>query len=370
MIKLSLLYFLFYFCLGGSLLYFSNLFETIGMNGKLSGTVFALGSLLAIFWQPIVGFLADKTKKSREILALLMAIMSLALGKLYFAPETGVAFYIFLLYSLAIWGFMPLIDSVTVSANLPFGKIRLWGSIGFAAGSFASGKLIAVFGITAFLIFIAIVASITAAVVMTLPEIVVSECEKVSMDDIKKLIHNPNYALFIFFSIMILGGLNSHNTFFSLYFQKIGGGTALFGGVVFFLTMSEVPFMGIGPRLIEKHGTRWPLILAGIMYCIRWGLYYFFPYPAMVAITFFLQGASVGLFFGVAAAHIKNIVDRKTIATAMTTFMAAGTLGGTVIQFVSGIIIDRKGVLAIYLMFMILSIIGTTTFALGSKKSN
>lgn len=368
MIKLSILYFLFYSALGSSIIYFANLFDSIGMGGKILGIVFALGSLLAIIWQPFIGFIADKSRKVKEILALSMFIMAAALIALYFRQDILATSAVYLIYSLCIWGVMPLIDSVTVSFDYPFGKIRLWGAIGFAVGSFIGGKAISVWGVPSFLLLAGGLAALTGGIFMTLENIEVKEGEKANFSDIKSLLENRKYLLFIFFTIMILGGVNSHSSFFSLYFQKIGGGIALFGGIVFLLVLSEVPFMGIAPKFIEKYGTEIPLITAGIMYCVRWGVYYFFPYPGIIAATFFLQGASIGLFFGVAAAHIKNIVDRRTISTAMTTFMAAGTFGGMMLQLLSGIAIDRFGILSIYFLFMILSIIGTAVFAFKRKK--
>ncbi|MGL4944714.1 MAG: MFS transporter, partial [Fusobacteriaceae bacterium] len=68
MFKLSALYFLFYFCLGGSLLYFSSFFNSIGISGKMSGLIFSMGSMLAMIWQPLLGYISDRSKKTKEIL--------------------------------------------------------------------------------------------------------------------------------------------------------------------------------------------------------------------------------------------------------------------------------------------------------------
>ncbi|MGL4980529.1 MAG: MFS transporter, partial [Fusobacteriaceae bacterium] len=138
---------------------------------------------------------------------------------------------------------------------------------------------------------------------------------------------------------------------------------------VFLVTMSEVPFMGHASKWIEKFGTKQSLLLSGIVQALRWAIYYFVPSPEWVAFTFLLQGASVGIFFAVAATHIKNIVDKKTISTAMTTYMAAGTFGGTISQFISGQIIDSYGVVTIYLFFTIFSLIGVGVMFLDEKQN-
>ncbi|MGL4253254.1 MAG: MFS transporter [Fusobacteriaceae bacterium] len=368
MFKLSALYFLFYFCLGGSLLYFSSFFNSIGISGKMSGLIFSMGSMLAMIWQPLLGYISDRSKKTKEILIALMGTMALALLILGLKPLPAVAFIGFLIYSLTIWGFMPLIDSVTVNTGYSFGRIRLWGSIGFSVGSFVSGKVIEMTEQNGFLFLISGVAVITALALLTLENNSAKEGERAHFSDILNLIKNKNYLIFIIFTILILGTMNSHNTFFSLYFNKIGGGAGFFGTVVFLITMSEVPFMGLASRWVERFGTKKILLISGGLLALRWGIYYFIPSPKIVALSFFLQGASIGVFFAVAATHIKKIVDPKTISTAMTTYMAAGTLGGTMTQLVSGNIIDSLGVVSIYLFFMVFSLIGVGVFSFEKNK--
>ncbi len=367
MLRLSELYFIFYFTLGGSLLYFSNLFSSIGIDGKTSGLIFSSGSLIAMLFQPLMGILADKTKKNKEILSSLMLAIGIMSIVFYFYSNVKMSFIIFVLYSMAVFGVMPLIDGIAVSTTYPFGKLRLWGSIGFAAGSFISGKSISLFGNKSFLIVTLIAAISTIVIIMSLEKIDVKESEKANFKDIKNLMKNPDYLVFLMFTIIILGVVNAHNSYFSIYFTKIGGNTTFFGIVVFLLTMSEVPFMNLSARGTVKYGSKNLLVVAGVMCIVRWGVYYFFPMPNVIAGTFLLQGASIGIFFGLASAYIKTIVSKKTISTAITTFMAAGTLGGTILQLISGNILDKYGIESIYFMFFILCGIAVVVFIPGKK---
>lgn len=367
MFKLSSLYFLFYFCLGGSFLYFSSFFNSIGISGRMSGVIFSVGSLLTMVWQPFVGFVSDRSKKTKEILIILMGMTALILIILGLNPSPMFAFPAFVIYSLSIFGFMPLLDSVAIHTSYPFGRVRLWGSIGFSVGAFVSGKFIESLGQESFLFLISGVAVITGVALMTLKNNPVKEGERANLSDVWNLAKNKNYIIFIVFTILVLGTMNSHNTFFSLYFNKIGGSTGFFGTAIFLMAMSEVPFMGLVSKWVERFGSKKILLLAGSILVFRWGIYYFVPSPQVVTFSFFLQGASIGVFFAVAATHIKSIVDKKTISTAMTTYMSAGTLGGTITQFISGNIIDSFGVVFIYLFFMIFALVGVAVFAFEKK---
>ncbi len=365
MVKLSMLYFMFYFTFGGSLFFFANLFEHIGIDGKTTGLIFSSGSLIAMLFQPLLGVLADKTKKTKELLVFLMLVTGLVVSVFYMFLTTQIAFIVFVVYSITIFGTMPLVDSLAVSTTYSFGKLRLWGSIGFAVGCFISGKTISSFGEKSFLIVTLISAVVTVITLLNLDKIEVKESEKANFNDIKLLLKNKDYMYFLFFTLIILGTINVHGVFFARYFTTIGGGTTFFGIVVLLLTMSEVPFMNLAARGSEKYGTKNLLIFSGLIFIGRWFLYYILPYPNIVAGTFLLQGASVGIFFAVASAYVKTIVPKKTISTAITTFMAAGTLGGTIQQYLAGMILDKYTVQSIYFMTFILCLVAVIIFTKG-----
>lgn len=368
MLQLKTLYFLFYFSLGSSCLFFSSFFSEIGILGKFSGVIFSSGSLLAMFGQPFLGILADKTKELKKIIISLMGIV--AFISIFFFLYKGTTFTLpaYILYSVAIFGAMPLLDSIAVNTPYSFGKIRLWGSVGFASGAFVSGRITENFGSKSFLIICLIASIFTILSFLKIPKSDPIKTEKLHFQDIFQLLKNTPYILFILFSILLLGAANSHNAFFSLYFQSIGGSMTLFGIVVFLLTLSEVPFMNLAANMTKKFGTKSLLIFSGIMCSLRWALYYFLPNSNLVMYSFFLQGASLGVFFALASAYVKTIVPQKTLSLAMTSFMAAGTLGGTIIQFYSGFIIDSFGIKGIYLLFLIITLIGTGIFSLTKKR--
>jgi MFS family permease len=125
--------------------------------------------------------------------------------------------------------------------------------------------------------------------------------------------------------------------------------------------------MGISTRLIDKKGLENVVILSVFMLALRWLLYFIFPNPYLVTGTFLLQGASIGLFFATANLFVRSIVDRNTLGTAITIFMAAGSLGGMFFQYISGIIIEKYSSTDIYLFFAILTFIALIMMFLGKR---
>ena len=87
----------------------------------------------------------------------------------------------------------------------------------------------------------------------------------------------------------------------------------LLGITIFLMTLSEVPFMGISTKLIEKKGVEFVVIIAILFLAIRWGMYFWYPNPTMITTTFLSQGASIGLFFAGSNLYIRSIVEKNIL---------------------------------------------------------
>jgi len=362
-----LFYFTFYFTLGASMLYFSQFFSVINISGGQSGLIFAMGSFLAMAFQPVLGYINDKTKKSKEILILITGVLFITLLLMNYINSFIGILILYSLYVIAAFCEMPLMDIISLSTDYAFGKIRLWGSIGFAVGALVSGKVIEIFGSSSFLYLAAVVSIVTGIIILKIPVKVNNSHEDNEKVDIKKLLMNKKYIIFVVVSMLFLGTNNGHNSYFGIYFKEIGGSMALLGTTIFLMTLSEVPFMGLSTRLINKKGVEFVVILAILCLSIRWGIYFLFPKPYVIAGTFLSQGASVGLFFAGANLFIRKIVEKNTLGTAITIFMAAGSLGGMFVQYISGVIIEQYTAIYIYGFFTILAFVALILMFLGER---
>lgn len=370
MLIYNLLYFTFYFTLGASMLYLSQFFETIHISGGQSGMIFAIGSFLAMAFQPILGYINDKTKKSKEILIIITGIIFITLLLMNHINSFIGILILYSFYVIAVFCEMPLMDTVSLSTEYAFGKIRLWGSIGFAVGALVSGKIIELCGTSSFLYLGAIASIVTGIVIIKIPMKNNNLHENDEKVDLKKLLTNKRYIIFVIVSMLFLGTNNGHNSYFAVYFKEIGGSMALLGTIVFLMTLSEVPFIGISPKLINKKGVEFVVTLAVLCMAVRWGVYFLFSKPSVIAGTFLFQGASVGLFFAGANLYIRNIVEKNTLGTAITIFMAAGSLGGMFVQYISGVIIEQYGAVYIYGFFSILVFTALVLMFLEKKLKN
>lgn len=365
-----LLYFTFYFTLGATMFYFSQFFETVNISGLQSGMIFAIGSFLAMVLQPILGYVNDKTKKSKEILIVITIFIFTTLTLMNYVSSFIGILILYSLYAIAVFCEMPLMDTVSLSTDYAFGKIRLWGSIGFSVGALVSGKVVEMFGSSSFLYLGVVVSVITGLVILKLPVNISDVHEDDEKVDLKKLLTNKRYIVFVVVSMLFLGTNNGHNSYFAVYFKEIGGSMALLGTTIFLMTLSEVPFIGVSTRLISKKGVEFVVTLAVVCITVRWGIYFLFPKPSVIIGTFLSQGASIGLFFAGANLYIRSIVEKNTLGTAITIFMAAGSLGGMFVQYISGAIIGKYGSIYIYGFYALLAFVALILMFLEKKIKN
>lgn len=365
-----LLYFMFYYTLGSGILYFSQYFNTIGITGGQSGIIFALGSLVATGFQPFLGYINDKTEKTKELLILLMGMIFVSLFLMSHTISFEKILILYIIYAIAVFSKMPLMDAMSLTTNHTFGKIRLWGSIGFAVGGLVTGKVISVYGSGAFIYMGMLFSLLTILVIIRIPKtkgVVEKTNEKI---DIKGLLKNKKYLLSIVVAMLVLGTNNGHNSYFSVYFEDIGGSMTLLGVTIFLMTLSEVPLIALSSKLVARKNAEYVVGLSALILGIRWGLYFLIAKPMLVTGSFFLQGASVGFFFGSANLFIKSIVKKNTLSTAIMIFMAAGSLGGMFVQYISGIMIENGSPVNIYALFSALAFVAYLLMFINKKMKN
>jgi MFS transporter, PPP family, 3-phenylpropionic acid transporter len=123
--------------------------EARGLTAAEIGLLLALGSWMKVVANPTLALLSDRAGWGKGTIVLLTAV-TLALY-LAFIPAQGFA-WILALHLAAAACFpllVPLAEAQTMAAvyrhGLDFGRIRLWGSLAFIAGSLATGRMLSAY---------------------------------------------------------------------------------------------------------------------------------------------------------------------------------------------------------------------------------
>lgn len=335
----------------------------VGLNGIEIGFIMSVGPMVMIFFQPIWGMICDWSGKPAKILALASLLTGMiGMGYILYEP------YLYLVsvaVILAIFqsAIIPVSDSITLQyttrIHANYGKIRLYGSLGFGLAVFMMGKLSESFIGPSVIFYVFFISLLLAAfLALYLPE-EPSQRKPKLLNGLKELWVMKRFVIFLAVTFLIFGPNLANNVYYGL-FVEARGGTYTGIGVAFLLAvMSEIPFLRMAGSWIRKLGLLPITILAGAASLIRWLIYFIEPSLEIVYVSSIIQGFSLGLFIPAGLQYIREVVPVHITVTAVTIYSAIGNgLGNWFCTFFGGIIMDRAGIYMVYLFFGILSVIG------------
>ncbi len=354
-------YFFIFFSFGSFLPLLSPFLKERGFSGLNIGSALALGALVTIIMQPLWGYLADKYRNSKLIVFILITCYTLA--GLTMAVGAGVAkltttYGVFMIF---FSGIMPVIDSMVVGNGLEFGKVRLWGAMGFALGAQVTGLLAENFGLH--VIFIAVTLSNILVLILTtrIDDRSHSKSREASLNtgDILKLLSNKSYLIFLVASFLIGGSMTGHNNYFSLLYRELGGSLSGVGLAFLLFAGSEAPIMALVQNLSKKINVTSGLIISSLIFSLRWLWYSTMPDPKWILTLFFIQGLSIGSFLVLVTLYISEVTGPALRTTALAIYFSfSAGLGGMFAQYFSGLILNNYGIAQVYSFYFIMSLLG------------
>ena len=111
----------------------------LGFSGSEIGWIFATQAIACVFGLYFGGQIADRLLSTEKLLAVLHLIGGLAMFALAYQTTFWAFFFVMLVYQLAYMPTMSLTNAVVfhhvTDPQRDFGKIRLWGTIGWIAAS-------------------------------------------------------------------------------------------------------------------------------------------------------------------------------------------------------------------------------------------
>ncbi|MGG3468791.1 MFS transporter [Neobacillus pocheonensis] len=243
----------------------------IGLTQTSIATLLSFGPLVAILAQPVWGSVGDRSGSKNRVLQILL--LGSGITVLLF-PLSDL--YSYLLIVICVTTFFqasiyPLSDAITLEylsrTKWNFGPIRLAGTIGFALMSVAFG-MIAKKHIDSIFNAYCLIMLLTFFICFKLPKIkgYQSQGKKVS---ILVLLKNRKLMLFMLLNFFIQITLGYYYAFFPIYFQELGADNTLLGWSMVFSSISELPFLLFGHKIVERLGI--PKILLGTAFFRRSG---------------------------------------------------------------------------------------------------
>ena len=355
----------------GVILPFLNLhFRSIGFSGIQISSLLVAGLVVQILLATQAGYWFDRSPNKRLILGTATLIAAVTLASLPFLRH-----YLPILVLYTTTYTLGMICGATVvnlsyhagahpdGGNNRFGKMRLWGSVGYSVMALIGGWLVERQGILVNdAIYFILNVALAGVIFFILPaqSFQNDESDEPAMGfrQVLKLIFSNRYLWMTIVALAMTDTMNDGvRSFEAIFMKDLGISTATIGLVVMLTALGEIPFMYWGSSILERLGTR-RLVIGVIAFdLVRRFLVWVFPVPGMVMLGAILNAASFPLRLLVTI-HLINLFIPKRFTTTANGFISVALYGiGYILSnAICGVIYDYIGPRQNYLFWSILAV--------------
>jgi PPP family 3-phenylpropionic acid transporter len=336
LILLAITY-LFYFGQFGVLMPYLGVFlDGRGFSSNEIGELFALITVARIAGPNLWALLVDKSGRALNVLQL-GALLTFGTFCLVLLVDGFWALTLSLALMMMFWtAILPQIEGLTlhcVRGNASrYGRIRLWGSIGYILLTIFTGKMIDVFSSDAPIYVGAIVLFGLFAVTLLLKEPTSEKNTDQHQTSIWHKINTPVFYAFLLSAALLQLSFGAYYGFFALYVLDLGYSGQATGWLVALGVLAEVVIFLQAGKLITAFGVKWILVISILLTALRWYLLAVSAnYPAILVLSQVLHAFSFGMTHAASMHFIHHYFGNKLQSQGQAIYLSVGFgVGGAI----------------------------------------
>jgi len=327
----------------------------LGLSGTEISTVFAVTPLFALVVPLGWAYLADRTQRHDRVLRVVVGGAFAGFVPVLFARSFAAVFAgwaLYALFSVAVGGLADAFTVARVRAGAIYGRVRLWGSVGYVVAALALGEVLSARGRpTDRLVPIAMWLAIGCAFVASLRLRGAGEAStRPRAADVAALLRDPRLRLLLTIAALHWICLAPYNVYFGVFLRDIGLGPlscalAYSTGVVM-----EVLVLLTFHRLQVRFQLPTLLAAAFAVSAVRWLAISISRAPGALIALQALHGMTFGMFWSAAIALIAETVPLSLRATGQALLVMSLNLGSAVGNAISGRVYDAHGSRLLFLL--------------------
>ncbi|QAU34742.1 MFS transporter [Janthinobacterium sp. 17J80-10] len=349
----SLFFFAYYGYIGVFSPYATLYFADRGMSAPQIALLMALMQVLRIFGPAAWGWIADHTQKR----ALVLQGTALAASLMFCGLFLGRDFTHFLLVMLAVSTFTSALAPVSealmlteMKGNLThYGRLRVWGSVGFIAAVSLSGYLLDWYGIGMFpwvgLVLLAAVFGASLGLREASPAPAAHAAPSVWM-----LLRRREVIAFFASTFLMLAAHAALYVFYSLYLEQIGYGTGVIGMMWALGVLAEIVFFFYQAPIFARFGVQRLMLASLLLAAIRFAMIGALA-DSFVALLLaqILHAATFGIHHSASVAMLQRWFAGPLQARGQALFTSISYgLGGSIGGLVLGLVWETWGAASVY----------------------
>jgi PPP family 3-phenylpropionic acid transporter len=348
-------------------------FQADGLSGNEVGILMAIGPFATIIAQPFWGFMSDKYKTIKRMIVIsAIGVVIAAAGFMLMGQFYGYLIMMFVLF-LFLSPLTALGDSLSQKTatlkGVSFGRIRMWGSLGFATTSLLTGYVLTTIGVERVMIPMIIMAVLALVMALTIEDVKGTN-KPVTIISALKIGLNKKLMFFLLCVVFISITHRANDSYLGLYIVDLGGAESLIGWAWFVGVSAEALVFATSPLWFRKFNPLSFIVIAGFIYSIRWVLMGMITSPWMVLPLQLTHGISFGMFYIAAFQYVNKLIPEHLQATGhvlfITTFFGLSGIFGSLF---GGWMIDGFGLKMLYFCLGASALIGVAGLMIFNQKT-
>ena len=346
--RLAGFYFFYFAYLGAFAPYFSLYLAGLGFNATAIATLLALPAVMRIFAPYLWGMLADRSGQ-RVRVALLAGVVGTVSSLGVFASSAWWWLFACIALGSFFWrAALPLMEATTLDhvdkRGADYGRIRLWGSIGFIAAVVGVGWVLDRHGIASLL---PIVAMVMLGIVLScalVPE-AHHDTHREGDEPLGRVLRRPEVIGLIAACFLMAVAHGPYYTFFSIHLAAHEYSKSAIGAMWAVGVIAEIVIFACMPKL-NRHFA--PADLLGASFAVaalRFVLIgWFSHWPVALFVAQLLHAATFGVFHAASLGCVHKLFRGRTQARGQALYSSLSFgLGGALGGWASGVAWERLG---------------------------
>lgn len=326
--------------------------------------------------QPLMGILNDKIGIKKVTIYSFLLINITAI----FFMQANNLLLLTVWYSAVLMlvnGVNPVMDVLAARSPYTYGKIRIWGTFGYAMGSQLAGLIYKFISPQAiFIVFIGMMCVSILGVLGIEPKQNQRPKKATQMKNdssIGKIFKNKTYLFYLLIVALYSGVGNTGHTYIPSMLEHSGLSVNMATTVVAISVICESPLIFFSYLFMDKVPIKkllyiplGILLLQYVIYGLDLGL------TSKILLTLMSKHATGMLLIMVTLKIVANIVDENYLVTAIALVQTARNLGTILIQNIAGNIIDKSGyeMMSFFLAGVMVLVLVLAFFLKVPNKSN
>lgn len=322
-----------------------------GFKAGQVSLVVSASFLASMAAQPVIGTWND-TYDMKKVDTVLFLIACVG-GVVFMASDSLVMITIsYSLVLVMINGVNPVMEKLATTSPYPYGKIRIWGTIGYALGSQMAGVIYDNISPEAvFVTFVLTMLLCVAGLLGTEPAAGSPKQKSAEKVNVLDLFKNRKYVYYLCLCVIFYGITNMSNVFIPSMLTHMGLDVGTASMVLSIAVFCEAPLVLFSYRFMDKIANKTLLFVAMGLLCVQCAVYGLnLPMPFIILATLIAKHPAGMLYIMVNLKVINTLIDEKQQITALAFVATLKNLAAIVFQNIAGQILDATSYSYLFLI--------------------